>query len=61
MFFEIRLLQALPRLGYKPYHLDLHPRLPQALPRLGYNPRHLVLLECLPQALPRLRLHRPQP
>jgi hypothetical protein len=36
-FFLLRLLQALPRLGYKPGLLVFQPRLPQALPRLKFQ------------------------
>ena len=52
-FFQLRLLQALPRLGYKRRHLVFQIRFPQILRRLGYNKRHLVF-EPLLQALPRL-------
>ena len=50
-WFQLRLTQDIPRLGYSLRHLDFQTRLPQALPRLGYEPCHLVLLR-LPQALP---------
>ena len=57
---QLRLTQAIPRLGYKLRHLDYQTSFLQALPRLGYIPCHLVLLQRLPHALPRLRLQRPQ-